>query len=192
MTVLSRLLARLDKTDTCWIWKGYRHPFGYGNIRVGGVTKLTHRVSYELHTGPIPDGLHVLHRCDNPPCCNPDHLYVGTNDDNTRDRITRGRGATGSRCHPYKPVFGEMRANSRLKESDVVYIREQAALGVSSGELAEMFKIHAATISCIIRGKKWKAAGGPIRTKVLSRKEVGMRSAKRRWGFASSKEDMGL
>lgn len=189
METLDRLLAKVDKTETCWLWKGCKTNTGYGMIRIAGKTKLVHRISYELHVGKIPTGLHILHRCDTPLCCNPGHLYPGTDADNTADRLSRGRGATGSRCHARKPIYGEAAHNSRLKEVDVIYIREQAALGVSAGDLGTMFGIHSATISCIVRGKKWKAAGGPVRERVLSRSEVGFRSAKKRWGFVPEEKD---
>lgn len=75
----------------CWLWTKGRMPFGYGAIVVNGKTKLAHRVSYEAHVGPIPSGLCVLHRCDVPPCVNPEHLFLGTQLDNMRDKIAKGR-----------------------------------------------------------------------------------------------------
>jgi hypothetical protein len=80
--------------DECWPWIGARTKGGYGVMsgeRRGDSPLRGHRVAYELHYGPIPDGLHVRHRCDNPPCCNPAHLVVGTNADNVADKVERGR-----------------------------------------------------------------------------------------------------
>jgi hypothetical protein len=87
-----RFWPRVDKTDGCWLWTGRQLPRGYGHI-LGAQRKnvLTHRVSWELTYGPIPAGLDVLHRCDNPPCVRPDHLFLGTDADNIADRITKGR-----------------------------------------------------------------------------------------------------
>lgn len=81
--------AKVIKTDSCWGWtaSGQR----YGKLRVSGVYVNAHRFSWELHNGPIPEGMFVLHHCDNPPCTNPEHLYLGTNSDNMVDMVRRGR-----------------------------------------------------------------------------------------------------
>ena len=78
--------------DGCWEWQGYRHDWGYGKLAYRTQYYYAHRVSYELHYGPIPDGLHVCHTCDNPRCCNPAHLFVGTAKDNLSDMMMKGRG----------------------------------------------------------------------------------------------------
>ena len=85
----------VGSADTCWTWQGCRMPNGYGSLKArdGGHThRYAHRVAYELVNGLIPNGLMVLHHCDNPPCCNPAHLYLGTAKDNAQDRERRGRG----------------------------------------------------------------------------------------------------
>ncbi len=95
---LVRFWTKVEKTDTCWVWKGSRHKQGYGYFvigsRVDGSRKiaLAHRWIWEQINGPIPDGLNLLHTCDNPPCVNyVEHLYLGTQSDNMRDREARGR-----------------------------------------------------------------------------------------------------
>lgn len=89
--------TRVTKGESCWEWQGNRNRLGYGVIRVepGRLARrvLTHRFSWELHNGPIPSGLFVCHRCDNPPCVNPAHLFLGTMRDNTRDMMAKGRDA---------------------------------------------------------------------------------------------------
>lgn len=82
---------RVNAQTGCWEWTAERNRKGYGIFWRNASMTGAHRASYELHVGPIPDGLHVLHRCDNPPCVNPAHLFLGTNQDNVDDRQRKGR-----------------------------------------------------------------------------------------------------
>lgn len=86
-----RFWRQVQKTDTCWLWTGARSGAGYGQIGINDVRIFTHRFSWELHHGPIPAGLFVCHHCDNPPCVRPDHLFLGTPQDNMVDKIRKGR-----------------------------------------------------------------------------------------------------
>ena len=103
---VDRFWAKVDKNGPvpahrpdlgpCWLWTGYRYPKGYGRAsdpRVASRQTYAHRLAWELTNGPIPDGMQVLHACDNPPCCNPAHLSLGSNLENVRDREAKGRGA---------------------------------------------------------------------------------------------------
>jgi uncharacterized protein (DUF433 family) len=85
--------SRVEKggVDDCWPWAARRGPQGYGAFRIDGKDRRAHRVAYQLSRGPIPDGLLVRHTCDNPPCCNPNHLLLGTHADNVADRRERKR-----------------------------------------------------------------------------------------------------
>lgn len=92
----------------CIEWLGSRDENGYGRVHCGGTPRLAHRVAWELENGPIPSGLCVLHGCDNPPCINPSHMFLGTQADNMRDMVKKGRqaNATKTHCkygHPYSP-----------------------------------------------------------------------------------------
>lgn len=87
-----RFWTRLDKSSDCWLWTGATDKDGYGDTHYVGIGKKAHRVAYALSIGPIPSGGCVLHRCDTPRCCNPEHLYLGTPADNARDREERQRG----------------------------------------------------------------------------------------------------
>lgn len=89
-----RFWPRVDKSGDCWLWTGARMKNGYGVVWLAepiGRMGLVHRVAWELTNGPIPDGLFACHRCDNPPCCNPDHLFLGTVRDNALDMVAKGR-----------------------------------------------------------------------------------------------------
>ena len=82
----------VEKTEGCWLWTGAKTGGGYGYIRRSGKEKMSaHRASWEMHNGPVPEGLWVLHRCDTPACVRPDHLFVGTRADNMRDAHEKGR-----------------------------------------------------------------------------------------------------
>jgi hypothetical protein len=88
---MERLWSRVDKTGDCWVWLGSGTTDRYGQIRVGSKMVYVHRLAYELTYGVIPAGMSVLHRCDNPSCCRPEHLFLGTQQDNIRDMENKGR-----------------------------------------------------------------------------------------------------
>lgn len=96
---MERFWSKVNKTDGCWIWTAYRDDKGYGCFGFRGKVWKAHRVAYELATGPIPTGAHILHSCDNPSCVNPEHLRAGTHADNMRDKVARGRDFQASQTH---------------------------------------------------------------------------------------------
>jgi hypothetical protein len=131
---------RVDKSDIngCWIWKTRKNPGGYGTIGV----KLAHRVAWELTNGKIPQGMDVCHHCDNPPCVNPAHLFIGTASDNLLDCVAKGR----------LDHRGTKNSNAKLSESHVLLIRK---LNHPLSELAEMFHVSKSTIEFIKQGITW-------------------------------------
>jgi hypothetical protein len=139
----------IGSPDECWPWSMYRSKDGYGQIHAslvhGRVIDKTHRVAWSLTNGAIPDGMSILHHCDNPPCCNPAHLYVGTHAQNNADRIERGRSSKGSH-----------RPNAKLTEPDVVAILALASEGVRDPELAARYGVACSVIANIRLGKDWK------------------------------------
>lgn len=141
----------------CWIWTGGTNADGYGRIGRAGTKILAHRFSWELHNGPVPDGFHVLHHCDNPPCPNPAHLFLGTDADNVHDMLSKGRGPTGDRSgvrlHP-ELYCGERSSFAKLTEEQV---REIRTLPGTLAAIASRFMVTAGTISMIRRGITWKS-----------------------------------
>ena len=90
VTIRDRFFAKVEKTESCWVWTGSRLR-GYGQFWLNGKLHIAHRVSWVLHVGPIAFGLHALHKCDNPSCVNPDHLFLGTAKTNVHDMMDKGR-----------------------------------------------------------------------------------------------------
>lgn len=141
-----RFWEKVDISSDCWEWIASKNKLGYGNFSVDGTHMLAHRYSMILAGHEIPDGMAVLHRCDNPPCVNPSHLYVGTWADNARDRDSRGR--LGDRK-------GACNGNSKLTEADIPRIRDMIICGAPQTEIAKWFGVHPCTISDIKHGRRW-------------------------------------
>lgn len=143
-------LSRVKKTKDCWNWSAAKNDVGYGQMYWLGVTTYAHRISWTLHKGQIPKGLFVLHRCDNPACCNPDHLFLGTQQDNISDCKSKGRMRNGD-------LHGEQCGSHKLKEHEVLEIRRRyKSGGVSTYTLAREFGVTRSNIGYIVRGKQWK------------------------------------
>lgn len=136
--------------DACWIWTGGTHRNGYGNLRVGKKTIDAHRVSWELHNGPIPDGMCVCHSCpsgDNPSCVNPAHLWLGTKEDNNADRSAKGRTYRGT---------GENHFNAKLTWEKVRLIRHlRKNEQKKTSDLAVSFSVSTSTIKRILQNRIW-------------------------------------
>lgn len=125
----------------CWEWQGARHPDGHGNLKLNGRYYRAHRLAYECSFGPFPVALEVLHRCDNPACCNPRHLFLGTKPDNIADMVSKGRQARG----PMLP-------QTKLTEDQVRAIRID---GRAHTEIAADYGVTPSNIGYIKARKSW-------------------------------------
>lgn len=161
----------------CWPWQGALTKGGYGRLRVNGEQVRAHRFAYEYYKGEIPDGLWVLHHCDNPRCVNPHHLYVGDAQDNADDRVERDRTATGdanaSRLYPEKRVrgrehwwakgnehypAGEKNGRAKITEDQVRKIVHLWQTGrYTKTALAEKFPISDVMVGRIVRAEAWQS-----------------------------------
>lgn len=133
----------LDKSGDCWTWQGRRSEKGYGLFYSGRVWRA-HRYAYETYVGPIGD-LHVLHKCDNPPCCNPAHLFLGTPADNAADKAMKGRTGKEKRR-------GSVNGNAKLNEELVRFIRNSELGPV---ELSKKIGVNRCTIRSIRNYETW-------------------------------------
>ncbi len=116
----------------CWTWTGYKNRLEYGRIKVKGKAKFAHRIAWELTYGKIPEGKLICHKCDNPSCNNPNHLFMGTHKDNTFDMCVKGR------------------QRGKMSKKDIHCIRAMRKQGVSSEAIALKFNVHRTTVCKIV------------------------------------------
>jgi hypothetical protein len=152
-----RFWSRVDRRgpNECWEWTLGRDEAGYGTLTVGRRRVRAHRVAWEIARGAIAardDGevTCVLHTCDNPPCCNPAHHFLGTRDDNAADRDAKGRNVVR---------VGEAHANARVTEADVLEIRALASAGETRAALGQRFGISPWTVGAIVQRRRWRHVG---------------------------------
>jgi hypothetical protein len=140
---------KVDKQgpDDCWNWTGAKTRLGYGSIGVDGKTMSAHRVAWAMEYGSLPDDKDVCHHCDNPGCVNPKHLFLGTETDNMRDKMSKGRG---------NQQKGERNGNAKLTSEAVTHIRELAQQGRRLVDIAAIFGISDITVGAIVKRRAWK------------------------------------
>jgi hypothetical protein len=174
----ARFWSHVDKSGECWLWTASCTKGGYGTFSPTHATReLAHRFAYALTHGPIPEGMHVLHNCpggDNPACCNPAHLWLGTPAQNSADMVAKGRSLTGNRhparlhpermqrgdrhylrLHPEKHPRGERHPNAKLTEDQVREIRALAKT-MTQRSIARQYGLPEGTISRIILRRSWR------------------------------------
>ena len=134
---LCRFWSKVNKTDYCWEWTGWASLLGYGKFVIKNVSFSAHRISWLIHFGDIPEGLCVLHKCDNRRCIRSNHLFLGTHKDNTQD------------------MYNKNRQGSKLTEDIVLKIRSMYECGISQKEIMDYFDIPRTTIYSIVHRKTW-------------------------------------
>lgn len=149
LTLEERFWSKVDKSGDCWTWQGTRGHHGHGALKVAGSMVAAHRLSWEFANGAIPPGAYICHRCDNPPCVRPDHLYAGDATTNMSDRVERG--------DPNGWMRGEDHGNAVLAESDVTDIRNLYQTGQwTQRELAARFGVAQVNVGRIVRREQWR------------------------------------
>ena len=152
MTLKERFMEKLPADrdpDECWEWEGFRNSPGYGVLKVAGVKLRAHRVAWELaNDQKIPEGMLACHHCDNPPCCNPRHLYVGTHADNARDSLDRGR---------HVSLSGQDHGRAKVPDSVALEAVLLSRSGMASEKVADFvrsrgYSVHPATCRKWFRG----------------------------------------
>lgn len=150
--------ARIEKGDDCWLWRGAMRPNGYGGYVMNRVPVYAHRLSWQIHHGPIPAGLFVCHRCDVKRCVRPDHLFLGTRQENMDDMKRKGRQAHGP-THVARArvsaVKGSAHYNAKLSDEKVVAIRHRRAAGEMLKSIAKDMGVNIRAVSKVVHGKRW-------------------------------------
>lgn len=140
-----RFWSKVEKTDDCWLWQARKNEKGYGQFWLESKTRLAHRVSYQAYYGvTLRRDEVLLHRCDTPACVRPDHLKVGTVEENNEDKLRKGRQCRGSKV-----------ASSVFSEDEVMDIRELKALGFGVVEISRAYGVHHSTVGRILQKKNW-------------------------------------
>ncbi len=155
-----RFWGKVNKTETCWLWTAKMSPSGYGYTSLGKKNIRAHRASFEMAYGKIPDGLLVCHKCDNPACVRPDHLFLGTSADNSADMVAKGRVSKGQKHSKVMKTTtnrGENCHLSKLAEKDVLDIRARCKPGQRNmTEVAKEYGLTRTTVQTIVYRKSWK------------------------------------
>lgn len=161
--------------DDCWLWTATKNNKGYGMFTISALIgkEVAHRVSYKLSKGPIPRGLFVCHECDTPACVNPKHLFLGTNRDNMRDMVAKGRAGKG-------PGFsGDTHPSSKFTSNQITEMRKAYVGGQTATSLAEQFGMDRSAINDVLGGRSWKRILGVDGCPTLEELQTAARDARK-------------
>jgi hypothetical protein len=162
---IARFWNKVDKRspDECWHWKGHIMKGGYGTFSAQYKTLKPHRIAYAAYYNVDPGNYLVCHHCDNPPCCNPLHLFLGTYADNRADCDAKGRTGraiginSGAHKKPHRIARGEQQGHALLTAKDVLAIRSEYATGnITQKQLGEKFRVSRSTIKMVVNRNNWK------------------------------------
>lgn len=142
---MERFWNKVEKTEGCWNWKAHRNKLGYGMFKTASGSELAHRVSYRMAGRLYDESLCVLHRCDNPRCVNPDHLWLGSRIDNNQDKVNKGRASA---------LHGEDNGRCRISDAQVSEMRTCYEAGSKILDLAEKFCISKSQVWNIVSGRQ--------------------------------------
>lgn len=152
----ARFWSRVDRSGECWLWTGCTGKTSpYGVVRWGSIQTCAHRVAFILSGGTFDAGPFVLHTCDNPLCCRPNHLFSGTQLDNTRDCQNKGRNAKGSQLN-HRSQIGERNNNARTSAAIVQEVKRLLSQGVRQCKIANATGLTRANVWAIAHGKSWR------------------------------------
>lgn len=158
----TRLISRARRSEAgCWEWTGHINEHGYGTMAFRSKVWKTHRVSYTIFCGEIPDGLMVCHHCDNPSCIHPSHLFLGHAKTNMRDMIRKGRGRstiTSAQDHfrSGRAPSGEEASGAKITRDDAAAIILEASNGKMTKELSKEYGLSRSALHSLLRGETWK------------------------------------
>lgn len=168
---VERFWSTVDRSggpNACWEWQGRRDPHGYGRFCSQRRTWRANRLALAFGKGEYDSNLDACHSCDNPPCCNPAHLWAGTNAQNRADSKAKGRTPSGDRhgmaLHPESRCIGEKNAGAVLTEGQVVAIRLARQQGKAIRALAREYGVHQRTIQRVVKGTHWRHLAVEVRT----------------------------
>lgn len=166
--IIARLLDKIvvDEATGCWNWTGSALPTGYGKLTVNGKQTSTHRISYVVHYGPIPPGMHVCHRCDNPRCIRFDHLWLGTPKANMQDRDRKGRDRYKGKGKT--PRIRGPRTD-KINPDLATEIHQLRSCGMYTADIAQQVGMSTGAIRRFLRGDTWKESYQEIRADLKSR-----------------------
>jgi hypothetical protein len=148
-SLAERFMSHVAKGPSCWDWQASKMNSGYGQFGILGKMRQAHRVSYELHVGPIPDGMSILHSCDNKICVNPAHLRAGTRAENLKEAYERKRRAVPD-------LRGEKHPGAQITASDAMRMRDLRTTGMTVAAIAKRYGVKRSLVSDVVNKRTWR------------------------------------